>query len=87
MEKFKAKIIDPIGLHARPAAIVSKTASRFKSDIFISGKDKEANLKSIMNVMALGIKKGDEFEIKANGPDAAEALMAIKQVMLDEKMI
>jgi len=87
MANFTAKVIDPVGLHARPASITVAAASKFTSDIVIKAGGKEGNLKSIMNVMALGIKQGDEFEVVATGDDAAEAVKAIKQAMEDNKLI
>lgn len=59
MKEFTASIIDPIGLHARPASVVSTIASKFKSDvqIVLDKTGKVGNLKSIMNVMSLGVKK------------------------------
>lgn len=87
MAKFTAKIIDPIGLHARPASELTKIASSFSSDIKIIAKGKEGNAKSIMNIMALGIKKDDEITIEANGADANEAVSKIKSELEKLKLI
>ena len=81
MKEFKAKIKDPVGLHARPASIVVKTASDFQSDITIISGDKTGNLKSIMNVMALGVKQGEEVTIQAVGEDEEDAIKAIQEEM------
>ena len=85
--KIKATIIDPVGLHARPASVTVKTATEFKSEIQIHSKGKSGNLKSIMNVMALGVKQGDEVTITAEGKDAEEALVAIEKTMKKHKLI
>ncbi|AHF57452.1 MULTISPECIES: HPr family phosphocarrier protein [Spiroplasma] len=87
MASFKAVIIDPVGMHARPAALVVGEASKYSSDISIKTADKEGNLKSIMNVMALAIKTGTEVEIIANGSDADNAIAGIQKVMKDNKVI
>ncbi|MGL4342978.1 MAG: HPr family phosphocarrier protein [Metamycoplasmataceae bacterium] len=87
MAKFTAKIIDPVGLHARPASITVQVASKFVSDIKIKSGSKEGNLKSIMNIMALGIKSGDEFTVEANGTDAEEAIKAIQAEMKKNNLI
>lgn len=98
MSNFQAKIKDPVGLHARPTAIVVQIASQFDSDIKIHCKDKkgnpkEGNLKSIMNVMALGISQGDEITIEASkneasGKDDSEkAIAAIKKAMIENHLI
>lgn len=87
MKSFKATIIDPIGLHARPASELTKVASSFTSDIKIIVGSKEGNAKSIMNIMALGIKKDDEIMIEANGSDEEEAIKKIKEELSKSKLI
>ncbi len=85
--EFKAKVIDPIGLHARPASIITQEANKFKADIKISSNGKEANLKSIMSIMALGVKNGDEITISAKGSDAEKAIAQIEKTMKEKKVI
>lgn len=85
--EINVKIIDPIGLHARPASIVVQQANKFKSNIKLVINGKEANLKSIMSVMALGVKTNTEVKIIADGDDAKEALEQIKKIMQDHKLI
>ncbi|XP_023226598.1 uncharacterized protein LOC111627258 [Centruroides sculpturatus] len=87
MASFEAKIIDPVGLHARPAALVVGVASKFKSDATIGTNDRNGNLKSIMNVMALGVKKGDLVRIETLGDDADQAIVAIKKAMQANRLI
>lgn len=87
MTSFKAVVKDPVGMHARPASIATTEASKFKSDIIIKSGGKEGNLKSIMNVMALAIKTGSEFEIVATGDDEQQAIEAIEQVMKANNLI
>ncbi len=79
--EFKAKIKDPIGLHARPASVMTQEANKFESDITISVNGKSGNLKSIMSVMALGVKTEEEVTIAAEGADAEQAVAAIKAAM------
>lgn len=85
--KFTAKIIDPIGFHARPASELVKISSSFSSNIKIIAKGKEGNAKSIMNIMALGIKQNDEIIIEANGSDAEEAISKIQSELIKLKLI
>lgn len=89
MKEFRASIIDPIGLHARPASVVSTIASKFKSDvqIVLDKTGKVGNLKSIMNVMSLGVKKGDVITIKINGADEEEAYKAIYDAFKSNEII
>ncbi len=87
MKSITVKIIDPVGLHARPAAVVVKEANNFGSDIVIKANGKEGNLKSIMNIMSMAVKTGEEVIIEANGDDAEAAITAIEKVMKDNKLV
>ena len=58
-----------MGVHARPATLLVQTASKDDSDINLEYKGKKVNLKSIMGVMSLGIGKGAEITISADGED------------------
>ncbi len=86
MEK-ELKITDPIGLHARPASIMVRTASKFSSNILIKYEGKEANLKSIMSVMALGVKTNKVITLIANGSDEKEAIVEIEKSMKENNLI
>ncbi|NSL51539.1 phosphocarrier protein HPr [Bacillus sp. P2(2020)] len=74
------------GIHARPATVLIQEASKFNCDINIEYKNKKANLKSIMGVMSLGIPKGAQIKIIANGTDEKEALQAIEEVFNKESL-
>ena len=65
------------GLHARPAALFVRTAQRFKANIELECGGHEADAKSILSVLSLGVNQGMSFTIRADGPDATEALDAI----------
>ncbi|MCY9870822.1 fused PTS fructose transporter subunit IIA/HPr protein [Vibrio barjaei] len=74
------KIKNAHGLHARPGAMLVAEAKKFESAITVSnlnGEGKAVNAKSLMKVIALGVKHGHELQFSAEGPDAAEALEAI----------
>jgi phosphocarrier protein len=66
-----------LGLHARPAARFVELANRFKSDIYIKKNTATVSAKSIMGVMVMGVNKGTEIIIEANGPDEQAALTAL----------
>ncbi|HET9109352.1 MAG TPA: HPr family phosphocarrier protein [Ktedonobacterales bacterium] len=68
---------DPAGLHARPAALFVKAASRFSSTITVRAGDKRANAKSIVDVLKLGARQGTVVTISAEGADEAEAVAAL----------
>ncbi|MFO7888673.1 MAG: HPr family phosphocarrier protein [Eubacteriales bacterium] len=81
MKKIDYIIKNSIGLHARPAAIFVKKANEFISDIKVLKDNKEANAKSIINVMSLGAIKGSEVSLQAKGDDEDEALEALTQLL------
>jgi len=80
MKEIRVKIKNKLGLHARPAAQLVKTAARFKSDIFISRDSQMVNGKSIMGVMMLAAEEGAELTITADGEDQDEALKALAEL-------
>lgn len=84
MESKSFLIIDETGIHARPATILVQTATKFESDIELEYNSKKVNLKSIMGVMSLGVGKGAEVTIYADGKDEAEAIEAISETLSSE---
>lgn len=77
MAEQSVQIVNKHGLHARPAAEMVKTASRFESDITIARDDLEVNGKSIMGVMMLAAEFGASITLRASGADAEEAVEAL----------
>ena len=77
MAERSVKIVNKNGLHARPAAEIVKTASKFTSDIIIVRDELEVNGKSIMGVMMLAAECGAEVTLRASGPDESAAVEAI----------
>ncbi len=73
----QARIVNPLGVHARPAAEFVKTAGRFKSAIEVRRDDVTVNGKSIMGVMMLAAEFGATLVITANGDDAEAAVDAL----------
>ncbi|MFH4620542.1 fused PTS fructose transporter subunit IIA/HPr protein [Vibrio furnissii] len=74
------KIKNSHGLHARPGAMLVAEAKKFESNIKVSNLDgdgKAVNAKSLMKVIALGVKHGHQLQFTAEGPDAAQALESI----------
>ena len=70
-------VIDPAGLHARPAAQFVRTASRFESRITISAGERTADAKSLIALLGLTIRPQSQVTLAANGPDADAALAAL----------
>lgn len=71
------------GLHARPASLFVKEASKFTSDIKVGKDGKEFNAKSIMGILSMGATKGDTISIKADGKDAIEAVEVLVKLVND----
>ena len=68
------KIVNPMGMHMRPAGMFAQEMMKFNSDVVLVFKDKEINAKSIMNLMAACIKCGSELEVRCTGDDEQAAL-------------
>lgn len=81
MKQITVQVIDPVGLHARPATVAVSAASKFKCDVTVAFKGREVNMKSIMGVMSLGIQQGAEITISAEGDDAEAAIAALTETI------
>ena len=69
------------GLHARPATLLVKKASAFKSDVSIEFNGKKANVKSLIGVLSLGVTKGAAITVSATGDDEALACEEIAKLI------
>ncbi|MBF6628007.1 MAG: HPr family phosphocarrier protein [Proteiniphilum sp.] len=65
------------GLHARPAAELAALAKRFKSCITLTTGLKEANAKSVISLLTLGLKQGSVINLKIEGEDSEEAIQEV----------
>jgi phosphocarrier protein HPr len=81
MPERDVRIVNKLGIHARPAAEIVKAAAKFKSSITIIRDDLEVNAKSIMGVMMLAAEQGARIILRADGPDEQAALDAIAAVI------
>lgn len=77
----KITIKNPSGLHLRPAGVLSQTAMKFKSDIIIEYGEKKIVAKSVLNVMAAGIKSGTEVNLVVDGEDEEEAMKTLVEAI------
>lgn len=68
------KIVNPMGMHMRPAGMFAQEMMKFNSEVMLVCKDKEINAKSIMNLMAACMKCGTELEVRCTGADEQAAL-------------
>lgn len=74
-------VVNPSGLHLRPAGVLSQTAMKFKSDIIIECGEKKIVAKSVLNVMAAGIKCGTEITLICDGEDEQAAMDTLSQAI------
>jgi phosphocarrier protein len=81
MPERTVQIVNKAGLHARPAAEIVKLAAKYASDITVSRDELEVNGKSIMGVMMLAAECGATLQLKAEGPDASEAIDALAKLI------
>lgn len=84
MVERKVEVINKLGLHVRPAAMLVQKASKFRSEIRLQKDDLEVNAKSILSVMALAAQMGSFVIIKAEGEDEAFAVEELAK-LFEEK--
>ena len=77
MTEKTVTVTNKAGIHARPSALIVKTASQYDSDVFLSCEGTEVNAKSIMSVMMLAAAQGSEVLIRTEGADETEVMKAI----------
>ena len=75
------QVVNRAGLHARPAALLVKTAGAYKSAIHVEKEGLQVNCKSIMGVLMLAAEQGSTLRFTAVGEDAEEALQALTEVV------
>jgi multiphosphoryl transfer protein len=69
------------GIYTRPAALLAGSVRSLAADVRIAAHGREANARSIVALMALGVERGEEIEIRATGPDATVAVQALAAVL------
>ena len=83
--KRKLKILNPQGLHARPASLFVKIANKFESDVTVKKGSEAVNGKSIMGLMTLAANQGSELELEISGEDAEQAMKELTEFLLNDK--
>lgn len=87
MKQISITVIDPVGLHARPATVAVNAASKFKCEVKVAYKGRTVNMKSIMGVMSLGIPTQSEITVSCEGEDEDVAVKTIEDVLRAQKVI
>ncbi|MCZ0704254.1 phosphocarrier protein [Natronobacillus azotifigens] len=84
MKEQKFTITDDTGIHARPATLLVNKAGQYESHIEMHYNGKTVNLKSIMGVMSLGVPKGANITITAEGADEEQAIAGIAESIREQ---
>ena len=79
MKKFTYLVTDELGIHARPAGLLAKLAKTFPgTTVTVTKRETTVKASQLMKLMNLGVKKGDEVKIAAEGPAEEEAIAALE---------
>ena len=81
MLQREVEIVNKLGLHARASAKLTQVAGQFTADVWLSRNGRRVNAKSIMGVMMLAAAKGSSIVIETEGPDEAQAMQALEQLV------
>lgn len=73
----ETEIINKLGLHARASAKLTQLAGKYKCEVWMTKGTRRINAKSIMGVMMLAAGKGSKVTVETDGPDEAEAMEAL----------
>ncbi len=87
MVDLKVVVVDPVGLHARPATVAVNAATKCKCKVSVSFKGRTVDMKSIMGVMSLGIPTQSEITIACEGDGEEEALNSIVEILKAQNVI
>ena len=77
MFTLEVTVNNEVGLHARPATYFIQKANEFKSGIWVEKEERRVNAKSLLGVLSLGIVKGTNIALIADGSDEKEAVDAL----------
>jgi phosphocarrier protein HPr len=84
MQQREIEISNKLGLHARASAKLTQLAGKFTAEVWVSRDGRKVNAKSIMGVMMLAAAKGAVVIIETDGPDEADAMLALVQLITDK---
>ncbi|MFE0024284.1 dihydroxyacetone kinase phosphoryl donor subunit DhaM [Amycolatopsis sp. NPDC059021] len=80
-ETIELTLHNDVGLHARPAAVLVRSLAGFDAEVSVRLGEQEADAHSVLALMSLGARQGDRIEIRASGPQAAEALAKARELV------
>ena len=74
-------IVNRLGMHARPAAMFVRVASRYSCEVWVEKEGEQINGKSIMGLMMLAAGQGSKLRVRCEGPEAGKALQEIEELI------
>lgn len=74
MKAVKVIVTNELGIHSRPSSLIAQEASKYDVEFTVNFKSRKANMKSLLNMTSLAMKKGDEFTLEVKGVDEVNAL-------------
>ena len=87
MKQLILKVVNEVGLHARPATLFVRAANRYQSTIRlrnITSESRWADAKSILGVLTLGVEKNHEIELQIEGSDEDQAASSLSELILTD---
>ena len=79
MKSFEYTVKDPVGIHARPAGMLSREGKKYKSAICVVKNGKSANILRLMTLMGLGVKCGETVTVTVEGEDEDVAFAGMQE--------
>ena len=83
MKTFEFTVKEPLGIHARPAGMLTKEAKKYKSTILLKKGEKEVNVLKLMALMGLGVKCGETVTVTIDGEDEETCAAEIEKFFND----
>lgn len=79
MKTFEYVIVDPLGIHARPAGLLVKETKKYQSKITIQKGEREVDASKLMTLMSLAVKQGDKIIVRVEGEDEDVAMQVFEE--------
>lgn len=80
MVQFDYTIKDDLGIHARPAGVLVKAATKYECEITIAKGEKQTSAKKLFGLMGMSVKNGDNVTVACDGPDEEAACTELRQI-------
>jgi len=77
-------LLNRLGMHARPATMLAKTARKFAAKITVGKDGSDIDARSVLGLLTMGARRGSLLRLRAEGSDAEEAVAALERLILDK---